>query len=210
MDFTLTEEQELFRKSIREFVEREVTPRIPELEARGEFPRDLFRRCAELGYFGTRYPEKYGGAGAGPTMFVILCEELARGYLSLAAAVMMQCLMGTDFVFRFGTEEQRERLLVPAIRGEKIGTIMMTEPGAGSDLGAIATTAVADGEEYVLNGAKTWITSATVADFFTVAAKTTPDAGFKGIDMFLVEKGTPGLEIGKKIHKLGTWASETS
>lgn len=209
MDFKLSDEQELLRKAVVEFVEREVAPRIPELEVRGEFPHDLFRRCAELGYFGTRYPEQYGGAGAGPLMFAILCEELAKGYLSLAAAVMMQCLMGTDFIARFGTEEQRQRLLVPAIRGEKIGTIAMTEPGAGSDLGAITTTAVRDGDEYVLNGTKTWITSASVADFFTVAAKTDPQAGFRGVDIFLVEKGTPGLEVGKKIDKLGTWASET-
>jgi alkylation response protein AidB-like acyl-CoA dehydrogenase len=143
-------------------------------------------------------------------MLAVLLEELARGYMSLAAAAMMQCLMGTIFVYRFGTEEQRRRLLVPAIVGGKIGTIAMTEPDAGSDLGAIKTRAFREGDGYVLDGTKTWITSATRADFFTIAAKTNPDAGFKGIDMFLVEKGTPGLSVGNKIAKMGVVASETS
>ncbi len=212
MDFELSPQHEVFRRTVVEFVEKEVTPRVTEMEARGEWDTALFRRIGELGYFGLRYPEKYGGANADSIMFAIFLEELARGYLSLAAAVMMQCLMGTNFIYRFGTEEMRERLLVPAILGERIGTIAMTEPSAGSDLGAITTRAVRDGNSYILDGTKTWITSATRADFFTVAAKTNPDpkAGFKGIDMFLVEKGTPGLSVSKKIAKVGVVASETS
>ena len=212
MDFALSPQHEIFRRTVAEFVDKEVAPRVAEMEARGEWDTALFRRMGELGYFGLRYPEKYGGAGADSVMFTIFLEELARGYMSLAAAAMMQCLMGTNFIYRFGTEEQRERLLVPAIRGEKIGTIAMTEPGAGSDLGAITTRAVREGDSYILDGNKTWITSATRADFFTVAAKTNPDpkAGFKGIDMFLVEKGTPGLTVGKKLDKVGVVASETS
>ncbi|MDE3091282.1 MAG: acyl-CoA dehydrogenase family protein [Chloroflexota bacterium] len=212
MDFTLSPQHEIFRRTVAEFVDKEVTPRVAEMEARREWSQDLFKRMGALGYFGLRYPEKYGGAGADTLMFAIFLEEMARGYMSLAAAAMMQCLMGTNFIYRFGTEEQRERLLVPAIRGEKIGTIAMTEPGAGSDLGAITTRAVREGDSYILDGTKSWITSATRADFFTVAAKTNPDpkAGFKGIDMFLVEKGTPGLTVGKKIDKVGVVASETS
>lgn len=212
MDFKLSPQHELFRRTVAEFVEKEVTPRIPEMEESGEIPRDLWRRVAALGYFGLRYPEKYGGSNADSLMFAIFLEEMARGYMSLAAATMMQCLMGTNFIYRFGTEEQRERLLVPALRGEKIGTIAMTEPGAGSDLGAITTRAVREGDSYILDGTKTWITSASRADFFTVAAKTNldPKAGFKGIDMFLVEKGTPGLAVGKRIKKVGAVASETS
>ncbi|MFQ5409781.1 MAG: acyl-CoA dehydrogenase family protein [Anaerolineales bacterium] len=209
MNFSMSEEHELFRKAVADFVSREVAPRVPAMEAEGRFPHELFQQCAELGFFGTRYPESVGGAEAGATMFAILCEELARGYLSLAAAVMMQGLMGTDFIFRFGTAEQHERLLLPALRGEKIGTITMTEPGAGSDLGAITTTAVPDGDGWVLNGVKTWVTSGSIADFFTVAAKTDPAAGFKGIDLFVVEKGAPGFEVQRKIDKLGTRAQET-
>jgi alkylation response protein AidB-like acyl-CoA dehydrogenase len=212
MDFALSPQHELFRRTVAEFVDKEVVPRVPEMEDRGEIPIAFYRRMGELGFLGLRYPEKYGGASADAVMFAIFIEEMARGYMSLAAAAMMQCLMGTNFIYRFGTEEQRERLLVPAIRGEKLGTIAMTEPGAGSDLGAITTRAVREGDSYILDGNKTWITSATRADFFTVAAKTNPDpkAGFKGIDMFLVEKGTPGLTVGKKIDKVGVVSSETS
>jgi alkylation response protein AidB-like acyl-CoA dehydrogenase len=210
MDFALTEEQELFRKSVRDFVEKEVAPVAAELDDRGEFPLALFQRCGQLGYFGLRYPESAGGLGADFTTFCLMVEEIARGSLSLAAAVSMQCLMGTDFVHRFGTDDHKTRLFAPALRGEKLGTIAMTEPDFGSDLGGIKTRAVKDGEGWVLTGRKMWITSATVADFFTVAAKTDPEAGFKGIDMFLVEKGMPGLSVGKRIHKLGVRASETS
>lgn len=210
MDFSLTEEQELFRKSVRDFVDKEVVPTAAELDERGEFPMKLFRQCGQLGYFGLRYPESAGGLGADFTTFCLMVEEIARGSLSLAAVVSMQCLMGTDFVHRFGTDDHKLRLLEPALRGEKIGSIAMTEPDFGSDLGGITTKAVRDGDDWVLAGRKMWITSATVADFFTVAAKTDPSAGFKGIDMFLVEKGMPGLSVGKRIHKMGVRASETS
>ncbi|HET7089130.1 MAG TPA: acyl-CoA dehydrogenase family protein [Anaerolineae bacterium] len=210
MDFALTEEQELFRKSVRDFVEKEVIPVAREIDERGEFPMALFRRCGEFGYFGLRYPESAGGMGAGFTTFCLMAEEIARGSLALAAAVSMQSLMGTDFVYRFGTDDHKARLLAPAFGGEKIGTIAMTEPDFGSDLGGITTRAIRDGNGWVLSGRKMWITSATVADFFTVAAKTDPDAGFKGIDMFLVERGMPGLSVGKRIEKMGVRASETS
>lgn len=210
MDFAFSEEQEAFRKSVRDFVDREVAPAAAHLDERGEFPHALFRRCGQLGYFGLRYPESVGGMGADFTTFCLMAEEIARGSLSLAAAVSMQCLMGTDFVFRFGTDDHKRRLLTPALAGEKIGTIAMTEPDFGSDLGGITTQAVRDGDGWVLNGRKMWITSATVADFFTVAAKTDPEAGFRGIDMFLVEKGMPGLSVGRRIEKLGVRASETS
>ncbi|MEK7278984.1 MAG: acyl-CoA dehydrogenase family protein, partial [Chloroflexota bacterium] len=192
MDFSFSEEQELFRRSVRDFVEKEVVPAATALDERGVFPMALFRRCGDLGYFGLRYPESAGGLGADFTTFCLMAEEIARGSLSLAAAVSMQCLMGTDFIFRFGTDDHKKRLLAPALRGEKIGAIAMTEPDFGSDLGGITTRAVNDGEGWTLNGRKMWITSATVAEFFTVAAKTDPNAGFKGIDMFLVEKGTAG------------------
>src|SRR5574341_1486519 len=213
MDFRLSEEQERFQTSVAQFTAREVLPRAAAIDEAGEFPRDLFGKCAEAGYLGVRYPEELGGSGADALTFALMLEQLARGSLSLAAVVMMQCLMGTDFVYRFGTPDHHERLLRPALRGEKIGAIAMTEPDAGSDLGSIATTArpvEGDSGGWMLNGRKMWITSATVADFFTVAAKTDPEAGFKGIDMFLVEKGTPGLSIGRKIEKLGVRASETS
>lgn len=206
----LTEEQAMFRKTVADFVDREVVPVAASIDGAESFPAALFARVAAQGWLGVRYPEAVGGAGGDTTTFLLLCEELARGSLGLAASVAMQCLMGTDFLHRFGTPEQQQRLLQPALRGEKVGVIAMTEPEAGSDLGAMRTVAVADGAGWRISGAKTWITNATRADFFTVAAKTDPAAGFDGIDLFLVEKGAPGLSVGKPIHKLGARCSETA
>ena len=202
MDFTPKAEEKLFRKIVATFVEKEVIPFADELEKKGEFPVKLFKRAGELGYYGLRYPTKYGGTNTNTLMFCILCEELARGWMSLAMITAMQSLMGTNFIYKFGTEDHRKRLLVPAIRGEKITAFALTEPGAGTDLEAIQTTARKEKDHYVLNGAKTWITNAPVADFFTVLAYTDKDKGLKGVNFFLVEKGTPGFSIGKKINKI--------
>ena len=210
MDFALSEEQAAFRRSVRAFVEREVTPVARAIDESDAFPRELFQRCGELGYFALRYPEDIGGAGADALTFSLMIEEIARGSLALAAIVGMQCLNGTELLYQLGTAEQKERLLLPALRGEKIGTIAITEPDAGSDLGGITTVAVRDGAGWRLNGRKMWITSATVADFFIVAAKTDPTLGTKGIDLFLVERGMRGLSVGRRIEKLGTRGSETS
>lgn len=205
-DAWMTEEREEFRRAVAGFVDREVAPAAKALDEEERFPQELFAKVAKNGWLAVRYPE---GAGDG-IAFLLLVEELARGSLGLAATVAMQCLMGTDFLHRCGTAEQKKRLFEPALRGEKVGVIAMTEPNAGSDLGAIRTVAARDGDGWRLDGAKTWITNATRADFFTVAAKTDPAAGFDGIDLFLVEKGTPGLSVGKAIPKLGARCSETA
>jgi alkylation response protein AidB-like acyl-CoA dehydrogenase len=210
MNSTLSAEQQSFRESVQNFVEREVLPVAREMDERADFPHKLFQRCGGNGYFALRYPESVGGMDADFTTFCLMIEELARGSLSLAAAVAMQSLMGTDLVYRFGTQDHHKRLLEPALQGEKIGSIAMTEPDFGSDLGGITTSATPSGDGWVLNGRKMWITSATVADFFTVAAKTDPDAGFRGVDLFLVERDMPGLQVGRRIEKLGVRASETS
>lgn len=207
MDFSFTPEQEIFRRSVREFNDRYIRPRIPEMEAKKEIPRDIFDKMAEQGYYGLRYPEEVGGQGGDNVLFAIFIEEMSRCYMSTAARAMMQCLMGTDFIYRYGTEEQKRDFLIPAIKGERYGTMCMTEPTGGTDLGAIQTTAVRDGNEYVINGQKSWITGADMCDFFTVAAKTNPEAGFRGIDMFLVEKDRPGVEVGKRIDKIIAVAS---
>lgn len=210
MDFALSEEQALFRKSVRDFVEREVIPAARQIDEQDEFPWALFRRCGQLGYFALRYPEEIGGMAADPLTFILMIEELARGSLALASIVGMQCLNGTDILYHLGNEEQKQRLLVAALRGDKIGTIAITEPDAGSDIGGITTQARPDGEGWLINGRKMWITSATVADFFIVAAKTDPSQRTKGIDLFLVEKDMPGFAVGRKIDKLGTRGSATS
>ncbi len=206
----LTPEQEEFRRSVAKLVDTEIVPVADDIDARGELPLPLFRRLGALGYFGLRYPERYGGNEADMVTFCLLAEELGRGSMSLAAAAMMQALMGTHFVFKYGSEEQRQRYLVPALRGEKLGTFALTEPGAGSDLGNMQTRARRDGDHWVLRGAKTWVTSAPIADFLTVGAKTSDERGLKHIALFLVDPKTmPGVVLGKKIAKMSVRASDT-
>jgi alkylation response protein AidB-like acyl-CoA dehydrogenase len=206
----LTPEQEEFRRSVAKLVETEIVPVADDIDARGELPPALFRRLGALGYFGLRYPEAYGGSEADMVTFCLLAEELGRGSMSLAAAAMMQSLMGTHFVFKHGSEEQRQRYLVPALRGERIGTFALTEPGAGSDLGNMQTRARRDGDHWVLRGAKTWVTSAPIADFLTVGAKTSDERGLKHIALFLVDPKTmPGVVQGRKIAKMSVRASDT-
>ena len=210
MEFTLSEEQTLLREQVAAFVNKEVVPAADGIDQSAEFPRALFQRIGELGYYGLRHSESVGGMGADMITYCLFIEEMARGSLSLAATVAMQSLMGSTFVARFGSADHHERLLKPAIAGKKVCTLAMTEPGAGSDLGAMKTTAVKDGEDWVLNGSKTWITNAAVADFVTVAAVTDADKGLAGIDLFLVETDYPGFQVGDEIPKLGTRGSATA
>jgi len=209
VDFRLTEEQEAFRRSVARFVEAEILPIAEGIDARGEFPLAVFRRLGELGYFALRYPEAYGGADADMVTYCLASEELARGSLAVAAAWAMQSLMGTHFVFRYGSEELRRRYLLPALRGEKIGTFALTEPGAGSDVAGITTFAERRGDGYLLRGTKTWVTSAPAADFLTVCAKTSKERGMESIALFLVDREMPGVTLGKRIEKLGIRGSET-
>ncbi len=205
-----TAEQEEFRRSVARFVDAEVAPAADALDEQAEFPRALFRRLGELGYLGLRYPERYGGADADMVTYCLLAEELARGSLSLAAAAAMQSLMGTYFIYRYGSEELRQRYLVPALRGDLVATFALTEPNAGSDVANISTRAERRGEGWVLRGAKTWVTSAPVADLLTVAAKTSPERGLKNIALFLLDRASMrGITLGKKIEKMSVRASET-
>ena len=205
MDFALSPEQTAVQRTFHDFADREIRPRARELDEHPEFPRTIFERLGALGFFGMRYPAPLG-AGADVVSCVLAIEELAWGSLSVAAACTMQALMGTWFLHRFGTPDVKERLLEPALRGAKIGAICMTEPNAGSDLFAIATTAKLDGSTWRLEGSKTWVTSAPVADFFTVFART----GEERLGVFLVERGATGLELGRPIEKMGVRASLTS
>jgi butyryl-CoA dehydrogenase len=206
MDFSLTEEQTVVRDTFRRLVDEKILPKAAEIDAAAEFPREAFDAVGELGFFGMRYPEDAGGSGLDVTTYCLAVEELARGSLSVAAACTMQSLMGTYFLYRCGDEGILRDYFAPALTGEKVGTICFTEPGAGSDLSAIATKADQDGDDWVLSGQKTWITSAPVADFFTVWAKTSE----KDVSPFLVPRETPGLTVGKSIGKMGVRASVTS
>jgi butyryl-CoA dehydrogenase len=206
MDFTLTDEQEAVRDAFRRLVDERIAPRAAEIDEAAEFPREAFRAVGELGFFGMRYPEEVGGTGQDVTTYCLAVEELARGSLSVAAACTMQSLMGTYFLYRSGDPDIHAEFFRPALEGEKVGTICFTEPGAGSDLNAMSTHAEPDGDDWIIEGQKTWITSAPVADFFTVWAKT-PEGD---ISPFLVTRDTEGLTVGRSIKKMGVRASVTS
>ena len=196
--------EELIRKSIARYVDTELRPRAQEIDARGEFPRDVFEQIAQMGVFGIRYPRNRGGAGGNCTMYCIICEELARGLMSAAAITAMQCLMGTNFLFHFGTEQMHQDYFLPAMRGEKVACFCLTEPEAGSDLGNVATSATRMDGGYLINGLKTWVTNGPVADFFTVLCQTDPAKKFRGLNFFFVPRDTPGVSVSKPFDVLGT------
>ncbi|MDP1648509.1 MAG: acyl-CoA dehydrogenase family protein [Rubrivivax sp.] len=207
MNFDLSEDQRAIRDTFARFSDQRIAPQAAALDEARTFPRQLFGELAALGFFGMRYPEDVGGSGAGLLEYSLALAEIARGSMSLAGAAAMQSLMGTKFLHMLGNADIVERLFKPALQGRKIGAICMTEPDAGSDLDAIATTARKVDGGYVLNGRKTWITSAPVADFFTVFAK----AGAENkLTIFLVEKHFAGFSVGREIHKMGVWALPTS
>lgn len=203
MDFRLTDQQEFFQKVVAEAVDRMIVPLAQTIDERDEFPWDLWREFSALGYLGLRYPEELGGMNADKVTCMLFYEEITRGSVGFAQSVIMNALMGTHFIFRFGTDEMKKRCLVPAMRGEKIATICFTEDQSGSDLAATRTTALKDGDSWIINGTKMWITNGPICDFATVLATTEPGAGFKGLNFFLVEKGTPGFTPGQIIHKMG-------
>ncbi|MDE2295777.1 MAG: acyl-CoA dehydrogenase family protein [Gammaproteobacteria bacterium] len=207
MEFGLSDEQRQIRDTFARLCDEAIAPKAAELDAAGEFPAELFALLADVGLFAMRYPEADGGAGMRLTEFCLALEEIARGSLSLAGAAAMQSLMGTKFLQLLGSEEIKTRLFRPALLGQKIGAICMTEPNAGSDLGGIATRAERTEGGYQLTGQKTWVTSAPVADFFTVFARAGVDAK---LTIFLVERGAEGLTIGRSIHKMGVWALPTA
>ncbi len=203
MDFALTEEQEFFKKIITDTVDRMVVPKAREIDEKDEFPWELWREFTALGYLGLRYPEEIGGMNADPVTAMIFYEQIARGSVGFAQSVIMNILMGTYFVYRFGSEEMKKRCLYPAMKGEKIGTMCFTEDQSGSDLASTRTRVVKDGNEWVINGTKMWITNGPIADMATVLATTDPSKGVKGLNFLLVEKGTPGFSPGQVLDKLG-------
>jgi alkylation response protein AidB-like acyl-CoA dehydrogenase len=196
--------EELIRKTIARFVDAEIIPIAQKLDKDAEFPREIFEKLAQMGIFGIRYPLNKGGAGGNTTLYCIICEELARGLVSIASLTAMQCLMGTNFLFHYGTEEMREKYFLPAMRGEKIGCFCMTEPDAGSDLGAITTRATEVEGGYRINGMKTWVTDGPEASFYTVMCQTDPKKRLRGIGYFFVPRDFPGVSTSPRFECLGT------
>jgi alkylation response protein AidB-like acyl-CoA dehydrogenase len=205
----LTSEQRLLVETVREFARARIAPIASAHDESGEFPWDTVREMADLGLFGVPFPEEYGGAGADALSLALVVEERARVDASHSITVGAHTSLCASPIHDFGTPEQKERFLTPLARGESLGAFGLTEATSGSDAANMATRAVRDGDDWVLNGTKVFITNAGVAGIYVVAAVTDPHAGSKGISTFILEKGTDGLRSGKKEDKLGWRASDT-
>jgi alkylation response protein AidB-like acyl-CoA dehydrogenase len=211
------EEHEELRQTVARFVQKEIAPNVDEWEAAREFPRELYSRCAELGFLGLKFPEELGGQGGTHLHDAVWVEELARsgGSGGVAAGLNAHTSIAMPPIFKFGTEEQKQRWLPAGIAGEKIGALGITEPGAGSDVAGIRTSAIRDGDEYVINGSKTFITNGTRADFIVLVAKTDPNERHAGITLFIVDlkdssgEKVPGFTVSKELEKMGMHASDT-
>jgi short/branched chain acyl-CoA dehydrogenase len=212
VDFDLTQEQQEFRRAIREFAEEVIAPRAEEMDRQEELPMDIVKQMGELGLFGLPFPEEYGGQGADLLTFCLAVEELARVDSSMAITLEAAVGLGANPIFHFGTEEQKKRWLVPMCRGEILGAFGLTEPGGGSDAGATRTTARLEDGQWVINGSKAFITNAgtEISKVLTITAATGEGAdGRKEISAIIVPYGTPGFEVGKSYRKVGWRASDT-
>ena len=194
MDFELSEEHKMLREVIRNFVEKEIAPLVDEAEAKEQFPVQLFPMMGELGYLCANYPTEYGGGGMGMIGECIVIEEVGRVCLGIAAGLLEQCGTSVTPILEHGTEEQKQKYVVAAAKGQKIGAFALTEPNAGSDAASIETTAVKKGDKYIINGSKIFITNGPICDFVVTAAYTDKSLGAsKGISLFIVDADTPGL-----------------
>ncbi len=210
MDFRPTEEQEITRRAVREFAEREIAPRSRQMDESQEFPRDLMKKLGEMGMLGVFFPVQYGGSGLTYCEYALIIEELARVDGAIGLSVAAHNSLCSNHIFLAGTEAQKKRFLVPLARGEKIGAWSLTEPTAGSDAAGTRSTAVRDGDGYVLNGSKTFATHGSVGDVAVVFAVTDRTRGKHGISAFILERGMPGFRPGRKEDKMGCRASDTS
>ncbi|OLS38789.1 acyl-CoA dehydrogenase [Alkalihalophilus pseudofirmus] len=210
MNFLLTEEQEMIRKMVRDFAKNEVEPTAEERDEEERFDREIFDKMAELGLTGIPWPEEYGGIGADYVSYCIAVEELSRVCASTGVTLSAHTSLAGWPVYKFGTEEQKQKFLRPMAEGKKIGAYGLTEPGSGSDAARMKTTAIQDGDHYVLNGSKIFITNGGIADIYIVFAVTDPEARHKGTTAFIVEADTPGFSVGKKEKKLGIRSSPTT
>ncbi len=204
------EEHRILRRSMRKFIDEELNPHVDEWEAEGRIPKEVFRKLGDLGVLGIRYPEAYGGAAGDIWSTVVFCEELGRcRSRGLTMSVLVQTDMASPYLAKYGSDHVKGQFLSPLVSGTKVGAIVLSEPDVGSDLANMRTTARRDGDQYVLNGSKTYITNALNADLFTVAAKTDPDAGKRGVSILVVERDAEGFTVESMKKKLGMHASDT-
>lgn len=210
MHFKLSEEHEMIRKMVRDFARNEVAPTAAERDEEERFDRALFDQMAELGLTGIPWPEEYGGIGSDYLAYVIAVEELSRVCASTGVTLSAHTSLAGWPIFKFGTEEQKQKFLRPMAEGKKIGAYGLTEPSSGSDAGGMRTTAKRDGDHYILNGSKIFITNGGIADIYVVFALTDPDSKQRGTSAFIVESDTLGFSVGKKESKLGIRSSPTT
>ena len=211
MDFTFSKEHQLLRKTIREFVRREVAPIAAEIDEQERVPWETIRKAAKLGFLGVPFPQEYGGGGAGEIGYCIMAEEISRVCSSTMTILGAHIGIGTMAIYLDGTPEQKARYLPPLCRGEKLAAFALTEPQAGSDAARIRTRAVRNGNYFVLNGSKIWITNGSIADIFSVFAVTDPELGARGgVTAFIVEKSFPGFRVGTVDEKMGIRGSATA
>ncbi len=205
------EEHQIFRQQVRSFVDNELAPKVDQWEEEKLFPNSVFKRAGELGILGAHYPEDVGGGGGDFWMSVVKSEELARcGSAGVTMGLLVQADMATPVINDLGSREIKDEFLAPAIAGDKVAALGVSEPGAGSDVAGLRTTARKVGDDYVINGSKTYITNGTRADFVTLMVKTDPEAGHNGISIIVCPTDVKGFSISKKLEKAGNWASDTA
>jgi butyryl-CoA dehydrogenase len=209
MYFQLSEEQELIQANMREFCAEYVDPIAVEIDENSRWPAEVFEKLSEMGWMGMTFPTEYGGAGLDYVTYAIVAEEIAR---SSASVCLDYCchILGSLVINNYGTEQQKQKYLVPLTQGQRFGCFAITEPGAGTDVGALTTTAVLDGDNYILNGVKTFITNGPTADTFIILAYTDKSKGPKGLSTFIVTKDSPGFRVGDHFKKMGLKSSQTS
>lgn len=208
MNLRLTDEQEMLRKMVQDFAQKEIAPFIERME-QGEFPRSIVKRMGELGLMGIPVPAKYGGADMDFISYILAIHEISKVSATAGVILSVHTSVGTNPILYFGNEEQKKKYVSKLASGQYLGAFCLTEPSSGSDAGSIKTKAVLDGEHYILNGSKVFITNGGEADIYIVFASTRPAAGARGISAFIVEKDTPGLIVGKDEHKMGLHGSRT-
>jgi acyl-CoA dehydrogenase len=209
MDFRFSEEHEMIRKMVRDFAQNEIAPFVEKME-QGEFPREILKKMAELGLMGITIPEKYGGSEMDFISYIIAIHEISKVSATVGVILSVHTSVGTNPILYFGTEEQKQKYVPKLASGEYLGAFCLTEPGSGSDAASLKTRAVKQGDHYILNGSKVFITNGGEADTYIVFARTNPDeTGSKGISAFIVEKDTQGFIIGKDEHKMGLHGSRT-
>lgn len=208
--FSLTEEQRLFQDAIRSFATREVAPIAREYDEREEYPIHILQKMGELGYLGVPFSREIGGGGGNSIMAAIMSEEMGYASAGIYLGVYVHVFLALNAIARFGNDEQKRRYLVPGMGGNKVGAWGFAEPDAGSDPGSMTTRATRDGDDYVLDGTKTYITNGSIADFVVVTANTDPAKGMRGLSLFIVDAGAPGFTVARKFRKLGVRASDTA